>query len=119
MTHPQGKIDNMDEVKRKTIKITGFHEDIDKITKAAKAAHTTASMLVLDLCMSQLDRIFKVRYLGEEKSGLIPGKIYSCLEYSKEKNHENYMRVIDESGEAYIYCPDDFEVIKNKGKKDD
>ena len=104
----------MDEVKYKTIKVTGFYGDIDKIKRLAKAAHTTVSMLILDLCMPLIDKIIEVRYIGKEEVDLIPGKIYSCIEYSKGKGLENYMRVIDESGEAYIYWPEDFEIVEKK-----
>ena len=101
----------MRRIKYKTIKIRGFHEDIDKLMKAAKDANTTLSMFVIDCCMLQIDKIIKVKYTGEENVSLIYGNIYTCLEYSRGNGHNDYMRIIDESGEAYYYSPDDFEIV--------
>ena len=59
-----------------------------------------------------MDRIIKVRYIGEDiLVDLVPGKIYDCLEFSKGKGLDRYMRVIDDSGEDYLYPPEYFEIV--------
>ncbi len=53
----------------------------------------------------------KVKYIGKISSPLelINGKIYECLgqEYSR-------YRIIDETGEDYLYPVDEFEVIEEE-----
>ena len=56
----------------------------------------------------------KVKYIGnkESKLSVMTGKIYECL--GKENNR---YRIIDESGEDYLYPIDEFEVCSiNDGK---
>ena len=58
----------------------------------------------------------KVRYIGKEKMNflveendmdLIPNKIYDAEIYTKF----GWYRIVDESGEDYIYPPELFEVV--------
>ena len=58
----------------------------------------------------------KVRYIGKEKMNwisddndmdLVPQKIYEVV--SEEKG---FYRIVDESGEDYLYPPQYFEVVK-------
>lgn len=59
----------------------------------------------------------KVKYIGKEKENfiqdnndmdLIPNKIYDVLEVSPKLG---YYRVVDESGEDYLYPPSFFEIV--------
>lgn len=51
----------------------------------------------------------KIKYIGEESSplALITGKTYECL----GKEYDMY-RVIDETGEDYLYPEEEFEVFE-------
>lgn len=50
----------------------------------------------------------KVKYLGEtEFLMLTHGKIYEVLSIEKD-----WYRVIDDTGEDYLYPPEDFEVVE-------
>ena len=49
----------------------------------------------------------KAKYLGESWGiSLTKNKIYECLGYEG-----HFIRIIDDTGEAYLYCPPDFEII--------
>ena len=51
----------------------------------------------------------KVRYLGEsDPFYLLKGKIYEVI----EEDEEGYYRIIDETGDDYLYDTDDFEVVE-------
>lgn len=57
----------------------------------------------------------RVRWLGEtEFLCLTHGKIYEVLSIEKE-----WYRIVDESGEDYLYPPDDFEIISDENSRDD
>lgn len=50
----------------------------------------------------------KVKYIGDTyKVSLIKGKIYSV-----EDTDKTWYRIIDETGEDYLYPPDEFETVK-------
>ncbi len=49
----------------------------------------------------------KVKYIGETYADLISGNIYDCL-----GQEVDCYRIIDESGEDYLYPIVDFELIK-------
>ena len=51
----------------------------------------------------------KIKYIGNKGSALsvMKGKVYDCL--GKEKG---WYRVIDETGEDYLYPPKDFIVVE-------
>ena len=56
----------------------------------------------------------KVRYLGETESlCLTHGKIYEVIDFDKKlpKDGGNY-RIVDESGEDYLYNPENFEIVE-------
>ena len=58
--------------------------------------------------------MIKVLYKGKSHPlYLINGKIYKVLSVEK-----NWYRIIDESGEDYLYPPDLFEVVENEELKD-
>lgn len=50
----------------------------------------------------------KIKYIGSKSDPmeLIKGKIYECLSVEK-----GWYRIIDESGEDYLYPPEEFEVV--------
>lgn len=51
----------------------------------------------------------KVRYIGETKSHTLNnGQIYNVLSVEK-----GWYRIIDKSGEDYLYPPEKFEIIEN------
>ncbi len=50
----------------------------------------------------------KVKYIGERKVDIIPGKIYEVLPIE----HKWY-RIVDESGEDYLYGPSNFEIVES------
>ncbi len=51
----------------------------------------------------------KIKYIGtiSDPMELITGKIYNCIGIEKE-----WYRVIDETGEDYLYPPNEFEIIE-------
>lgn len=49
----------------------------------------------------------KVEYIGETYGDLIKGNVYNCL----GQEYDCY-RIIDESGEDYLYPTREFKVIK-------
>ena len=60
----------------------------------------------------------KVKYIGKERENyvfgndkidLIHGKVYEVLEISQKLK---YYRIVDESGEDYLYPPQFFEVVE-------
>ncbi len=60
----------------------------------------------------------KVKYIGKEQMdylipdnyiALIPGKVYEVLDISPKSQ---YYRIVDESGEDYLYPPEFFEVVE-------
>ena len=50
----------------------------------------------------------KVKYIGERKADIIPGKIYEVLSIE-----HGWYRIVDESGEDYLYGPSSFEVVES------
>ena len=56
----------------------------------------------------------KVKYVGLEVDplGVISGRIYDCFGIEKE-----WYRIIDETGEDYLYPPKDFEIIEDLSKE--
>lgn len=50
----------------------------------------------------------KVKYLGESGLSLTNGKIYTVIAIEKE-----WYRIIDNTGEDYLYSPDEFSVVEN------
>ena len=55
-------------------------------------------------------RKIKVRYLGEsDPLTLLNGKIYDVIE------EEGYYRIIDETGDDYLYDTDAFEIVEESG----
>lgn len=52
--------------------------------------------------------MMKVKYIGENGTPLsvLKGKMYECI--GKEKS---WLRVIDETGEDYLYPANDFEIV--------
>ena len=61
----------------------------------------------------------KVRYIGKKymdylternRIDLIPGKVYEVIEVSKKVG---FYRIVDESGEDYLYPPEFFEEVKD------
>lgn len=58
---------------------------------------------------------YRVMYNGEETIDLKPGKVYQCIAevYDEENNNElNDLAIVDESGEDYLYDPEDFEKVE-------
>ena len=61
----------------------------------------------------------KIKYIGKERESyvfgndridLINGKVYDVLEIDKKMG---WYRVVDESGEDYLYPPHFFEIVEN------
>lgn len=52
--------------------------------------------------------MMKIKYIGlkSDPMELIRGKIYECLSVEK-----GWYRIVDESGEDYLYPPEEFEVV--------
>ena len=50
----------------------------------------------------------KVKYIGSKSSplSLINGRVYECLGIEQE-----WLRIIDETGEDYLYPPEIFQVL--------
>ena len=60
----------------------------------------------------------KVKYIGKEKMdfivpdndiALIPDKVYDLINISPKSN---FYRIVDESGEDYLYPPEFFEIVE-------
>lgn len=53
----------------------------------------------------------KLKYIGSKSDPmeLINGKVYKCLGVEN-----GWYRVVDESGEDYLYPPEEFEVIEKE-----
>lgn len=52
----------------------------------------------------------KAKYIGESAPfELLNGKVYEVLEVDEE---EGWYRVVDETGEDYLFTPDSFEVVE-------
>lgn len=49
----------------------------------------------------------KVKYIGETDYSLTNGKEYEVLGIE-----EGYYRIVDNSGEDYLFAPEDFEIIE-------
>lgn len=54
----------------------------------------------------------KMKYKGPETMDLTPGETYQCIGEITEGPQTGFLFIIDESGEDYIYSPEDFEEIK-------
>lgn len=54
---------------------------------------------------------YKARYTGPEILDITPGEIYQVVGEILSEGMEGYLGVIDESGEAYIYHPGNFEKV--------
>ena len=53
--------------------------------------------------------IARYKYIGEsDELSFINGKIYNCVGYDEESD---MYRIVDETGEDYLYSIDDFELI--------
>ncbi len=50
----------------------------------------------------------KVKYNGPRKVDIIPEKIYEVLSIE-----HNWYRIVDESGEDYLYPPEQFSIVDN------
>ena len=57
----------------------------------------------------EMNVIAKYKYIGKNTSDLKYGKIYNCV----GKDGLN-LRIVDESGEDYLYIKDYFEIIKKE-----
>lgn len=55
---------------------------------------------------------YRVKYMGEETVDLIPGEIYDCIAECYFDDVLNDLRIIDGSGEDYLYSPEDFKKLK-------
>ncbi len=49
----------------------------------------------------------KIKYIGERIVDIIPGNIYEVLSIE-----HNWYRIVDESGEDYLYEPSPFEIVE-------
>ncbi len=47
-----------------------------------------------------------VRYIGERKADIIPNKEYKVISIER-----GWYRIVDESGEDYLYGPSNFEIV--------
>lgn len=57
----------------------------------------------------------KAKFLGESWGiSLTKNKIYECIGYEGD-----FVRIIDDTGEAYLYCPEDFEIIDDENENKD
>lgn len=57
----------------------------------------------------------KVKYLGETSFlELTNGKVYTVLSVEKD-----WYRIVDDSGEDYLYPPEDFEVVDSASETSD
>ncbi len=57
----------------------------------------------------------KVKYLGETSFlELTNGKVYTVLSVEKD-----WYRIVDDSGEDYLYPPEDFEVVDTASETSD
>lgn len=53
----------------------------------------------------------KVRYIGaSDPLELLNGKVYEVLEVEEE---EEWYRIVDETGDDYLFPPEDFEVVED------
>ena len=50
----------------------------------------------------------KVKYIGEREVDIIPVKIYEVLSIE-----HGWYRIVDESGEDYLYGPSKFEIVES------
>ncbi len=53
-----------------------------------------------------------VRYIGGRKADIIPNKEYKVLSIER-----GWYRIVDESGEDYLYGPSNFEVVEESTKE--
>ena len=51
----------------------------------------------------------KVKYTGKRMVDIIPGKIYKVLSIE-----HSWYRIVDESGEDYLYEPSPFDIVEAK-----
>lgn len=53
----------------------------------------------------------KIKYIGSKSDPmeLIKGKIYKCLSIEN-----GWYRIVDESGEDYLYPPEEFEIVEKE-----
>ena len=49
----------------------------------------------------------KVKYINETDISLINGKIYAVISVE-----EGLYRIVDETGEDYLFWPDEFEIVE-------
>lgn len=50
----------------------------------------------------------KIKYIGEsDPTALINSKVYECIGIEK-----GWYRIIDETGEDYLYPPNEFEIVE-------
>ena len=63
--------------------------------------------------MKRIKVNYNVIYKGLATIDLDPEKAYKCVaEVYDENNKLHDLAIIDESGEDYLYSPDDFEILK-------
>ena len=56
----------------------------------------------------------KVKYIGKtEKRYFTHGKIYETLEKYED---QNLYRIVDDTGEDYMYCLDEFEILEDESE---
>lgn len=56
----------------------------------------------------------KVKYLGESAPlTLLNGKVYTVLSVERGPNDTEWYRIVDETGEDYLYLSDDFETVED------
>lgn len=60
--------------------------------------------------MTYKDVDYKLKYIGPDKPDIKHGRVYRCIRewYGEDGKLDSY-RVIDETGEGYIYFPKNFE----------
>lgn len=57
----------------------------------------------------------EAKFLGESWGiSLTKNKIYECIGYEG-----NFVRIIDDTEEAHLYCPEDFEIIDDENENKD
>lgn len=49
----------------------------------------------------------KVKYIKETDISLINGKVYNVISIEEE-----WYRIVDETGDSYLFSPDEFEIVE-------
>jgi len=59
----------------------------------------------------EMEVLARYRFTGETNPiAFIKGKIYDCVGYDEE---QNMIRLVDETGEDYVYKKDNFELVED------